>query len=159
MGKNDWTMADLDALAAANPDISVDVQVGEMAIQRIDPAWTQTEIDFANEYLEPRLASAHSLTWMPQVEFRLPFMTYTADFVEWTVDGTTNIYEIKGEYRLGSADRSSLAVRALRWFVKSDLFNVMRVTRKGDDWKFELITNKRENGPHTRAKVDDENTN
>ena len=152
---HNWTEDDIAAIELKGTvDVEWQTPTGEKPDTRLNDAWTQTEIDFAHEYLEPRLQSGEFVAWWPQPKFRLPFMTYTPDFAAITTVGRLQFYEVKGKYRLGSAGRSSLAVRVFNHFVKS--VAICRMTRTDDGWKIEEIVNKRELGPHTRAEVNDE---
>ncbi len=157
MGKR-WTETDIaDMVKKGNVEAEWQTPTGRPEHDRFDRKWAQTEYDFANEYLEPRLERGASLGWWDQPKFRLPWGTYTPDFAELYTDGTLYIYEIKGDYRLGSAGRSNTALRAFRHLVKSPDIIILRATRQeGGRWKFETIEDKRERGPHTRAKVEDE---
>ena len=150
---NEWTEEAIAALVRKNAEVQAEYQTGQEKVGRMDDAWTQTEIAFATEHLEPRLEAGVSLAWWPQPKFRLPFMTYTPDFAEITSMGILFFYEVKGSYRLGSAGRSSVALRAFSHFSQGTGTIVYRATRTDDGWKMENIEDKREKGPHTRAKV------
>lgn len=123
-------------------------------IKRAGKPWTQVEIDFARDILEPKIKSGEIVWWTDQVSFRLPGQTYTCDFLAMSATGEWLIYEIKGSYALGSQDRSSVKLR----FLKSQLDAAGNVRvlwckqRKDKTFRIREITNKRQAHPMLKEK-------
>lgn len=152
-----WTMEDIRQknLDVIDPTSTTEADRYEEAI-----AWTATEIKFAQEYLEPRLVDGKSVAWWAQPVFRLPFCTYTPDFAEMMADGRIIFWEVKGSYRLPSADRSSLAGRALLYFLTATNVVVRRAnkrkkrTKAGKLWTIKTVSVERQEPPIPKEETD-----
>lgn len=148
------TLADEARIVPLAQDRPAAVEISE-PVKRTEKPWTQVEIDFARDILEPKIKSGEIVWWTDQVSFRLPGQTYTCDFLAMSAAGEWLIYEIKGSYALGSQDRSSVKLR----FLKSQLDTAGNVhvlwckQRKDKTFRIREITNKRQAHPMLKEKV------
>ena len=85
-----------------------------------DDPWTETERRFALAYLQPALERGEYLWYMAQVTVYMHGQTYTFDFVALRPDGGADHFEVKGTYKLGSHDRSSVKVRSAASYITDD---------------------------------------
>lgn len=102
-----------------------------------DAPWTETERRFALEVLQPALEQGDYVWYMAQVTVYMPGQTYTFDFVALRPDGGADHYEVKGGYKLGSEDRSSVKVRWAASVVRpsaSSLNRVFWARRNNSGW-------------------------
>lgn len=83
-----------------------------------DP-WTETERRFALAYLQPAMERGEYLWYMAQVTVYMHGQTYTFDFVALRPDGGADHFEVKGTYKLGSQDRSSVKARWAASYIAS----------------------------------------
>jgi len=112
--------------------------------------WTQTERQFALEHLQPALERGEYVWYMAQVTVYMMGQTYTFDFVALRPDGGADHFEVKGSYKLGSEDRSSVKVRWAASHVRPSADSPHRIfwaKRGNEGWHIREIRLERKNHP------------
>lgn len=107
-----------------------------------DAPWTEAERRFALEHLQPALERGEYVWYMAQVTVYMLGQTYTFDFVALRPDGGADHFEVKGDYALGSEDRSSVKVRWATSVIRPSADSLNRVfwaRRKDGGWSIREV--------------------
>lgn len=106
---------------------------------------SKTELLFEAEYLERRLEDGKIIFWLREPAIRLIGQTYTPDYMELTTNGTVNFVEVKGSFKLGSEDRSSVKIRWTQSIFGNEAIRFFWARRlDSGQWRMREIKTRRE---------------